>query len=163
MTNHSTRMIRRILPLLLFLVSFPALAGERVLLTIEGALKDQQEVAFTRSDLEAIEMVEVATGTPWHDGVVQFEGVPLKSLMHHVGAAGSELHVSALNDYTASIPMRDVENLGPILALKKDGSYMGIEDKGPLFVIYPYDGNAELQSEIYYSRSVWQARKIIVK
>ena len=47
--------------------------------------------------------------------------------------------------------------------MKRNGEYMPIRDKGPLFIIYPYDGNPELKNQKYYSRSVWQVARIDVK
>ncbi|QDG77260.1 molybdopterin-dependent oxidoreductase [Labrenzia sp. PHM005] len=138
-------------------------AEEQVILEISGNVSVDGEVLFTRSALEALGSTEIATTTPWHDGVVRFEGVPLKSLLAHVGALGNDLTVFALNDYSATIPMKDLEEFNPILALKLNGKHMGVEDKGPLFVIYPFDSDTKLQSEIYFSRSVWQANKILVK
>ncbi|SSM38352.1 oxidoreductase [Klebsiella pneumoniae] len=35
--------------------------------------------------------------------------------------------------------------------------------KGPLFIVYPYDSSAELQNQIYYSRSAWQVSKMIIE
>ncbi|WVT76298.1 hypothetical protein QM996_29310 (plasmid) [Sinorhizobium chiapasense] len=49
------------------------------------------------------------------------------------------------------------------MALKQDGRYMEVADKGPLFVIYPFDDKPELKSEIYFSRSVWQVRTITIE
>ncbi|MCC2664519.1 MAG: oxidoreductase, partial [Geminicoccaceae bacterium] len=42
-----------------------------------------------------------------------------------------------------------------ILALKRDGAYMPVRDKGPLFIVYPYDSSPELKHQNYYSRSAW--------
>jgi hypothetical protein len=50
-----------------------------------------------------------------------------------------------------------------ILALKRDGEYMPVRDKGPLFIIYPYDNAPELRSQQFYSRSVWQVSRLVVK
>ncbi|EPL7927674.1 TPA: oxidoreductase, partial [Klebsiella pneumoniae] len=50
-----------------------------------------------------------------------------------------------------------------IMALKMNGQYMRIRDKGPLFIVYPYDSSAELQNQIYYSRSAWQVSKMIIE
>lgn len=144
---------------------WPAMAGaeEQPVLEFSGSGSSQDPIQFTRSDLEMIGLAAVVTTTPWHDGAVRFEGVSLKGLLEHAGASGTEVVVSALNDYSATIPMKDLAEFDPILALKLNGKYMEIEDKGPLFVIYPYDSDKRLQSEIYYSRSVWQASKIVVK
>ena len=51
---------------------------------------------------------------------------------------------------------------GPILAYLNDGEEMPVRDKGPLWVVYPYDLNASYQSEVIYSRSIWQLDRIVV-
>ena len=42
-----------------------------------------------------------------------------------------------------------------LLALKRNGAYMPVRDKGPLFIVYPYDSSPELKHQKYYSRSAW--------
>lgn len=37
---------------------------------------------------------------------------------------------------------------------------MSVRDKGPLWVIYPYDSDPALQSEVTYARSIWQLVRI---
>jgi hypothetical protein len=69
----------------------------------------------------------------------------------------------ALNDYTTEIPVDDFTKYNVILALKRDGEYMPVRDKGPLFIVYPYDSDPELRSQKYYSRSAWQVARLIVK
>nr|WP_259677544.1 HPP family protein [Klebsiella pneumoniae] len=69
----------------------------------------------------------------------------------------------ALNDYTTIIPIDDFYKFPVIMALKMNGQYMRIRDKGPLFIVYPYDSSAELQNQIYYSRSAWQVSKMIIE
>jgi hypothetical protein len=44
-----------------------------------------------------------------------------------------------------------------------DQHAMTVRDKGPLFIIYPYDSNPDLKAQKYYSRSVWQIARIEVK
>ena len=68
-----------------------------------------------------------------------------------------------LNDYTTIIPIDDFYKFPVIMALKMNGQYMRIRDKGPLFIVYPYDSSAELQNQIYYSRSAWQVSKMIIE
>jgi hypothetical protein len=50
-----------------------------------------------------------------------------------------------------------------MLATKRDGNYMPVRDKGPLFIVYNYDSNTELQHQRFYSRSVWQVARMVVK
>ena len=47
--------------------------------------------------------------------------------------------------------------------VRRDGKAMPVRDKGPLFIIYPFDRSEELRSERYYGRSAWQLRRIEVK
>jgi hypothetical protein len=38
-----------------------------------------------------------------------------------------------------------------------------VRDKGPLFIVYPYDSKPELKSQTYYGRSAWQLAKLIIE
>ena len=49
-----------------------------------------------------------------------------------------------------------------ILALKRDGQYMSVRDKGPLFIVYPFDSDPALRHQRYYSRSAWQLARLVV-
>jgi hypothetical protein len=136
------------------------------ILTISGTIAEtnsQGAALFDRAMLEALGMVSVETKTPCHTGAVTFEGVPLDKLMKHVGAKGQRVVAIALNDYSTEIPIEDFAKYGTILALKRDGEYMPVKDKGPLFIIYPYDSKPELKNQTYYSRSAWQVARLVVK
>ena len=118
---------------------------------------------FDRAMLEALGMTSFETTTPWFTGKVKFEGVPMKALMAAIGASGDTLVVSALNDYTSEVPLSDFSKYNVILALKRDGEYMPVSNKGPLFIVYPYDTDPDLKSQKFYSRSAWQVARIVVK
>lgn len=136
------------------------------ILTVSGRIKvtNADGVAqFDRPMLEALGLQRVETTTPWHPGTVRFDGVSLARLMQVVGAEGDRVSVVALNDYSSEIPIEDFAKYGTILAIKRDGAYMPVRDKGPLFVIYPYDSSPELKHQKFYARSVWQVAKIIVR
>lgn len=136
---------------------------EAVVLTIDGNIKNATARDFSIAQLEALGREKIETSTPWHDGKVTFEGVSLARLMEHVGASGGTAAVLALNNYRTEIPLSDFATYGVILATKKDGRYMSVSDKGPLFVIYPFDAFSELNSELYYSRSAWQVCSISIE
>lgn len=138
----------------------------RVILTISGNIGVRnagETAAFDREMLEALGMTRITTATPWHQGRVTFEGPPMARLLDRVQARGETLAVTALNDYQTEIPIADFARFGVILALKRDGEYMPVRDRGPLFIIYPYDSNPELQSRLYYSRSAWQVARMTVR
>lgn len=139
---------------------------ERPILTIEGNIgvtNAEGRALFDRPMLEAIGMTTIETTTPWFDGPVKFEGVPADRIMEMVGAEGTEVVAVALNDYRTTIPFADFKEYGVILALKRDGEYMRVSDKGPLFIVYPYDSDPQLQSQQFYARSVWQLARLVVR
>jgi hypothetical protein len=80
-----------------------------------------------------------------------------------VGATGTSVVAYALNDYSTEIPMEDFTRYGVLLALKRNGEYMPVRDKGPLFIVYPYDSMPELKHQKYYSRSAWQVARMVVE
>ncbi|MGL4494704.1 MAG: molybdopterin-dependent oxidoreductase [Beijerinckiaceae bacterium] len=129
------------------------------LLTIDR--RDGTRIEFTLSELESLPANSYATRTPWHDGLVKFEGVALKALFDKAGLNSGEIIVEALNGYRTIFPVNDAQQFPVILAYKKDGQYMSLRDKGPLFIIYPYDSSAALQNERYYARSAWQTRRFV--
>jgi hypothetical protein len=83
-------------------------------------------------------------------------------LMEAVGATGETLIATALNDYETRIPVSDLAEFGVLLALKRNNEYMPVRDKGPLFIVYPFDSNRALKNQKYYSRSAWQLARIVV-
>ena len=150
----------------------PAFAGTidqpagKVVLTMSGKIANTNKDGTAQFDvamLEKLGMQSFSTATPWYDGKVKFEGVPMAKLMEHVGATGSTITVKALNDYATEIPMEDFKKYPVILAIKRNDSYMPVRDKGPLFVMYPFDKNPELRSKQFYGRAVWQVARLEVK
>ena len=138
---------------------------DKVILSISGrihAFNKDGSADFDRSMLEALGMESFETTTPWYNGPVKFEGVRMNRLMQAVGASGESVTATALNDYTTDIPVADFERYGVLLAMKRDGNEMLVRDKGPLFIVYPYDSRPELKSQKFYSRSAWQVAKLEV-
>jgi hypothetical protein len=138
----------------------------KLILTISGEITEKNTpdaAQFDRDMLEKLGMTTIETTTPWYKGSMTFEGVPLDKLMAEVGATGHRVVAYALNDYSTEIPIEDFAKHHAILALKRNGEYMPVRDKGPLFVIYPYDSDPELKSQVYYSRSAWQVARLVVK
>lgn len=134
-----------------------------IILTVEGDITNTNhgdQAVFDRAMLESLGMVTVRTSTPWTDGVTEFEGPLGRSLLAAVGAGEGTLIVRALNDYSANVPVADFYKYQVILAMKMNGAYMRVRDKGPLFVIYPFDSSSELNTEVIHNRSVWQVKSI---
>jgi len=140
--------------------------SEKPILTITGRISATNQdgaAVFDRAMLEALGLEKFETMTPWYASKVTFEGVPMAKLLRVVGASGKTLMVRALNDYKTEIPVEDFTKFNVILALKRDGNYMPVKDKGPLFIVYPYDSNPELKTQKFYGRSAWQVASFEVK
>lgn len=122
--------MRLIVMLLSFVISMQVLAGElpkpvgKVLLTLSGHIENTNEegkAVFDLASLEKLGMVSFQTASPWYNGRTTFTGIPLQKLMDYVGAEGSVVKVTALNDYTTVVPLSDFKKYNVILALKING------------------------------------------
>ena len=138
----------------------------RVILTISGRidLTNGKGVAdFDRAMLEAMPFTAIETMTPWTDSVARFEGPLARHLMERVGARGSRVLATAINDYGVDIPMADFERYPVILAMKMNGKVLRTRNKGPLWVIYPWSDRPELRNEVVYGRSIWQIKEMVIR
>ena len=143
----------------------PGAALADVILTVSGdvtAPEQSNAWEFDLSALQALPATSIETTTIWTEGVQSFQGVSLAALMEHVGAAQGTIQAVALNDYAVKIPTTDAVDDGPIVAYSLNGDEMSVRDRGPLWIIYPFDANETYKSEEYYSRSIWQLDRIEV-
>ena len=141
----------------------------KVMLVVSGAI-DKSNVPGTPARVEldaqaidALPSYTIKTSTPWHKDAVAFSGPRLSDLLALVGARGETLHIKALNDYQIKVPVGDATKYQPILARRIDGKPMSIREKGPLFLMYPFDAHPELRNDIYFGRAIWQIATIDVK
>jgi hypothetical protein len=150
----------------------PATAGSlakpagKVVLTVSGSIETKnagEDATFDMSMLDALPQRKTVIETPWTTGKVAFEGPLASAFLDAVGARGTKVMVTALNDYTAEIPLEDFRKWPVILATKMDGKPMPVREKGPIFVIYPFDVDSSLYNEQYFGRSVWQVKAIEIR
>jgi hypothetical protein len=153
----------------LLLAAAAAQALERplgtVVLTIAGRVRNPNDGALAQFDmamLEALPQHGFSTRTPWYAQPRRFSGPLLRDVLAAAGAQGTMLRLTALNDYRVEMPFEDAQRHDVIVARLLDDKPMAVRDKGPLFVIYPFDQRPELRSSVYYSRSAWQLRTIVV-
>lgn len=134
-----------------------------VILTVSGEMATTNvgdTAQFDRAMLEELGMVTFTTSTIWTEGEQEFSGPSLKSLTDLLGIEEGMLTATAVNDYAVEIPVSDAVEGGPILALDRNGEAMSVRDKGPIWVVYPYDDNPDYQTEVHYSRSIWQLDRL---
>lgn len=139
-------------------------SGE-IILTVTGdigATNDGENAVFDVEMLREMGEVSFSTSTPWTEGVHEFTGIPLHVLTEALGVTGGSIKATAINDYAIDIPVSDAVEGGPILAYMQNGKAMSVRDKGPLWLIYPYDLDEDYQAELIYSRSIWQLVRLDV-
>ena len=128
-----------------------------IILTVSSGM---DVLTLDRSDLSKLTVTSFDTSTIWTDGIHTFTGVSVKTLIDLIGVTNGMLRATAINNYAIEIPVSDAVNEGPIIAYLMDGKKMSVRDKGPLWIVYPYDANPDYRSEVVYSRSIWQLDRI---
>nr|WP_323782806.1 molybdopterin-dependent oxidoreductase [Amylibacter sp.] len=137
-----------------------------VVLTINGSIETTNTPEAAQFDLEmiyALEATEYNTETIWTKGEQTFKGVLLTTVVDAIGGTGTEIIAIAANDYSVSIPLDDDTTEGALVAYELNGKQMSRREKGPLWIVYPYDTDEKYRSETIYSRSIWQLDRITVK
>lgn len=168
-TDHHRRQFLHGAGALVLAAALPAHALERptgqVVLTVSGRVRmpnDGNVAQFDMLMLTALPQVSFTTRTPWYAQARRFTGPLLRDVLAAAGAQGTLIRLTALNDYKVELPFDDAQRHDVIVARLLDERPMAVRDKGPLFVIYPFDARPELRGAVYYSRSAWQLRTIDV-
>jgi hypothetical protein len=137
-----------------------------VVLTISGRVRrpnDGARAQFDMAMIEALPQSSFRTRTPWWARPRRFTGPLLRDVLAQAGADGETLEIRTLNDYEVEMPSSDAQRYDVVVARLLDGQPMTVRDKGPLFLVYPFDARPELHRAVYYRRSAWQLRTIEVR
>lgn len=155
---------------LLFILVPMASAGElptpegEVILVVKGAISHTNapgEARFDYAMLAELGLVTEQIDTEWTPAGAVFEGIRARKLVEAVGASGRRVRVTALNDYSVSVPFEDLADYDTILATSRDGQRLRLRNQGPVWLMYvPHDRPDELQTVINH-RMVWQLQTLV--
>jgi hypothetical protein len=120
-----------------------------------AAVKTEYDLAA----LQALPKSSFETKTEWTEGVQTFEGVEVQALMAALGVTGGTMSAIAADGYLVEIPAAEMMISGPIVAYSMNGAALPA-DKGPLWIVYPYDRAPEFNTEDTVSRSIWALQQI---
>lgn len=137
-----------------------------VLLTVTGKIQAHnadRSYIWDLGMLEALPQKSFTTMTPWSKAPIKFSGPLLRDVLRTVQADGQTLQAKALNDYVIHIPVQDAQLFDVVVAIQKNDQYIPLRQRGPLFVVYPFDSKKELQTIKYYERSIWQLKSLTVQ
>jgi hypothetical protein len=129
-----------------------------VLVTSETGGKAVQ-TQYDLAALQSLPKTSFATKTQWIEGVSQFEGVEIQALLATLQVTGGTMTATAADGYMIEIPVVDMLKPGPMIAYSMNGAPLPA-DKGPLWIVYPYDLAPEFNTDDTISRSIWQLQQI---
>jgi len=108
-----------------------------------------------------MEQTTIRTGNDFVDGVAAFRGPAAMDVIDLIGRAGADhVRMTALNEFSVTIAIAELEKYGAILALEMNGRPLTRRDRGPIWLIYPMDFYPELNDPAYNSRLIWQLEAI---
>ena len=142
----------------------PVPAGKPVL-TLTGAVSARNvgaTVAFDLAALERIGLVRALLHDPWAKKDIEVRGVWLSDLLRVAGAAaaGTNVHLTALDDYQVDLTMADVHAGGILLAVGTgDGKPIEVEDGGPTRIVFLDDVRAGANADQW----IWSLKTIEVR
>lgn len=142
-----------------------------VILTVSGNIQHTNaqddsgngKAEFDLQMLEALGVHALEVATLWTEGRPKFEGVKAIDVMNAVGASGGNVTALALNDYKSEIPFSDFAKYPVMLALKMNGEYMSVRDKGPIWIVYPHEKFPELDVNLTRQKWAWQLLELHVE
>lgn len=100
------------------------------------------------------------TTTIWTDGVQGFAGLRMATLLERLGVAEGLVTLTAANGYQITIPVSEFTPDGALLAYERNGKPMTLRDKGPVWLVYPFDVDDRFRTEYVYANSIWQLDRI---
>ncbi|WP_157670224.1 molybdopterin-dependent oxidoreductase [Chitinibacter sp. GC72] len=158
-------MLRHLLLVLFVMLTGLAHAADtgkpKVILNVVGKVTTPQ--AFSLAELDKLPQKKMTVSTPWYPEPQTFEGPLLRDVLQLAKLKGDTLKLQALNDYTIDVPAADSQQYDVIVASRLNGKTMSIREKGPLFIMYPFDQHEKLRKTEYYRRCAWQLKQIIVE
>jgi hypothetical protein len=147
--------------LVTIMTSFGALADDAVLI-LSGAVPGGT-VTLSRDEIAKLPQHELTEQPTSFPEALKFKGPLLADVLALAGATGSDITLSAVDDYKVDITGDDMKKFNPILAIEKDGVRMAPDDFGPFFVMWPFKEKPEIDIEAYQAKAIWSVVKIEVK
>ena len=117
---------------------------------------DHARITVTEEDLLDLPQVTIETSTPWDEEVITFSGPTLKALLTRYNITEGELNLYASNRYQIQVPWDYIEDTTPIIANRMNGNPFSRRQRGPLWLIFPFDSDDRYRSYEVSAMSIWQ-------
>jgi hypothetical protein len=134
-----------------------------VVLTISGPAPlahQDRKFDFDMAMLERMPQHSILTETPWYGAGAPIQRPAAARRAEDRRAPGSLPAPRGPERLPVEMPFDDAQRYDVVLARQLDGKAMSVREKGPLFVMYPFDSQPQLRNAVYFGRCVWQLRSI---
>ena len=136
--------------------------AQEAMLTLVNAMEGT-EIVLSEAEVMALPQAAIDTENEFVNGMTRFEGPLGRDVLALLGAGGSTVVLTAVNDYAVEVPVEDFEKYDVVFAMSADGQAFSRRDKGPIWVVYPMSDHAELRDPVYNARLIWQLVKVELK
>ena len=136
--------------------------AEGDVLTISGRISGEDDAHMLSLDeLGDFPGHVVTTSTIWTEGEQVFRGISGADLAERFAADGvTEVHAVAVNDYEVVIPFDIFSAQTTLIAYERNGSPMSVREKGPLWIVFPYDQDPSFRADSFRSYSIWSLTRV---
>lgn len=112
--------------------------------------------------LSTLGQVKVTTDFPQGGAMHNFEGPYLADVLRMAGATGRTVSLRALDGYALELPLAELLAQQPILALKRDGDFLGLGNFGPMQLVFARGTDPAL-ADLDDSTWIWSVFQIHVE
>ena len=154
--------------MLLLLAGFAQAVTEPVILSVYGDMEQHggphQQLDFTLSELQALTQSQITTAHPWSAQAQHYSGIDLTALLEKLFAKQQikSLNLEGLNGFSVAFEWSKINTFAPVVAWQENGQLMSRRNKGPLWLILPFDQVPEVKQADFLHYMVWQLRTIRV-
>lgn len=146
-----------------------AQAQQPNVLSVLGDIKldghQYHQLDFTLDELQALPQAEINTITPWTTESHRYRGVDLVLWFNQLFESRriNSITLEALNNFSVTVDWSKIKSFTPVLAWQDNGKVMSRRDKGPLWLMLPFDRVPKLQQAEFLHFMAWQIRVIRVQ
>ncbi|MCR9254468.1 MAG: hypothetical protein NXI16_00035 [Alphaproteobacteria bacterium] len=158
------RVFISLLVLVCTIVGSPVLARDAdgsAKIRLLGAIADNAKSRVTVAEIEAIGTAEIDAYNPYEKKADLYTGVWMRDFAAHFGDPGvTTITMTAIDDYEITFEKAEWDALRILIATKVNGSYMRLENKGPMRIIFPdYDPKLEAY-QVNLPKWMWMIKRI---
>jgi hypothetical protein len=151
-------MFNRIFVTILALWSFNIVATELTITTPDTKITHHINIEEMKTLFPAQEW---DIKLPWLHDSAHFTGFKLTDLLKHFNVSQAQrVSFCALNGYTVTVSMDNINQYQPIIAYYMNNKEMPIRSKGPFWFLYNLDIFPELNNNQYLAHMIWQLKEI---